>query len=288
MSETPDLPDLDAVIADNFEEVAVEPSTLIEPNIEASAPEEPAEAAAPEETPVTPEVTPEPVPTPAATRGLAELVQRENLFLERNKAAVAEKAAQEELAALKAKLADPNGILEVANQFGVSSEQLLRQRLEANRPADPLAPVNTEIQTLRQEVELLRTQRERATRESAINEAKSLVGKHIADNAEQYPLINKLGYQEQVFNAMYTHLQQTGEVISEAAAAATIEQQLSGFREKLLGGDAPSEVTSKPTGNAPKTLSNAAVSEVQVRKGDPLIWDHDDALEAAIQLVSNT
>lgn len=277
MSDTNELPSLESVIEALPDPISAAPAVAAPEAAPAPAPE--AQAA------------PEATQPPPATKRLAEMVGEQRLFEQHRSQKEAEDANFAKVRAIEEALADPKKLLAMAQSKGLSYEDLTKAVNEGRAAPDPIKPVKDDLAAVRAELAQLKAEKAAAAKQAAIDEARGLTHKFLETNKDKYPLINGLGYGDLVFQKMYTTLTETGQVIREEDAAATIEAELGGVKEKffkLFQPETAPQVKTAPPSKSPPVVSNQTASKVATtRQPDAYIEDKEEALAAAIALLEN-
>lgn len=123
--------------------------------------------------------------------------------------------------------------------------------------------LQAELNQMRESQDALQTQLQQKEQESELMEASQEVSAWVEDNQEHFPLINKIGQQQLVFQKMWNTKQQTGHMISETQAARDVETELAGIVERCapLLGYQKSEQTSERDDTISTTTSGMTHSE---------------------------
>lgn len=184
------------------------------------------------QTPITPEsVVSEPpaeVPAPDSSilkERLDKMLSREDSIAQR-RAQEAEYAQLQEQVKMLRTLVGPdwqakyNEVTQKVEQKDDDQSQLMKQ-------------LQNELNQMRESQDKLKTELEQRQQQNELMEASQEVAKWVEQNNEHFPLINKSGHTELVFQKMWNTKQQTGHMISETQAAREIEEELSGLVKQL-------------------------------------------------------
>jgi len=184
--------------------------------------------------------------------------------------------ALSKLEELKAKK-DVKGLLQA---LGLDPEET-KSALEHKDP--DLVTVHAKVDKMSSLMERMQEREEQQQREAVFKSAKQEVSTWLENKAEEYPLINKVGYQEHVLNRVLLRKQETGDIISYDEAAKELENELREFAGKL----SPKEDTSaKKAGSATTTLTNSHQTEPRAEREK--VNTSEDARNQALAFLNQT
>ena len=198
-----------------------------------------------------PAPTPAPDPAPAANSSLQELLRREAELRQRADQLKEQQRAVEQAKELQ-RLAKED-LPEFLRRSGMTPEQV--QEALAQKQPDPFSPVNSSIEELRTKVARFEQEREEQRQQAVWQEQETKLQKWLDSNKSTFPLSAKAGMHGQIANIQRAYYQQTGQFLSEEAAARETEQYLSKLKESLLD----SQASSDPE---PPSLSNQSTPSV--------------------------
>lgn len=167
-------------------------------------------------------------------------------------------------------------------------EQLQKLQSMQSHPEPKKEPQNDyekQLTELRESQDQLRNELQQRQEQQEIQEASSDVSRWVSQNDAHYPLINKAGYQEVVFQKIYNTKQQTGRVMDAAQAASDVESELS----DLIKSCAPQ------LGYVMRDGRDAGSDEAQISTttpglsiGQPANWDEMSDDEQMAYLISQS
>lgn len=201
-------------------------------------------------TPPPPGVTP-PAPAakpdaPAAPPPAADALKQAREQQEAMRAArerVEAKKAQEQAQAKLAELAvfegkDPAAVAKALKARGITLEQLAKAELESPDEVEE----DPRVRELREKVEGLERERQEQQRQQAYQHNLTFVGKLIADNATELPLLQGYGNAKEVIvSRCQKHFDDTKEQPDERAVALAYHEQIMSELDQILGPDAALE-----------------------------------------------
>lgn len=173
--------------------------------------------------------------------------------------------------------------LEALRTLGIPYEDLVKRVSQGERP-DPVEPVKSEVQQLKEMVQRLYQDREEQERMTVAQKAQQGIREYVG-SSEDFPLTKHLEASDMVFDYLQNHKQATGEWLSEEDAAREVEAYLSGLVEKALELDS---IKSKLTGTSKTSqstphISNTDASKITVRSDE---MSEDDKYRMALKLLS--
>lgn len=178
------------------------------------------------------------------------------------------------------KKGSPKDKLAALERLGMTYRDLTAAALTQG-DEDPVAPVKSELERLKQQLEEEKAQAQRAKVEQQIAEFQAHVRTTVQSGAEKWPALNALGYADQVFAHIQQHARDTAasgepELLSVEDAADAIEAQLDAAFEALIAlpkyaakakpptpqtGQQATEAAKPTPSDGPRTLTNGHAAE---------------------------
>lgn len=225
---------------------------------------QPVAQSTPEEA-TTPNTPPQPqFETPQQKKAFQALMEQE-AALRRSKQEIEQQRSQldslVEQRIAEALKSDPQSLLKRA---GVSLEDIQKRQSESE---DPIAPVKSELEQLREKLMTFEREKQEMERQSLVDRARKDTSEFIQSN-EEFAAIRAAGAEETVFEVQMNHYQQTGEWMSPKAAAETVNASLKPLYEKLHQFFGSQQRAPEP--DVPEALSPSRTSE-----SGGFQWNHE-------------
>lgn len=195
---------------------------------------------------------------------------------------------QDALAGIQlAKLAKENPA-KFLSSIGLSPADFAEKAKDVSEP-DPIKPVASEVAQLRQQLEAMKAEREKAQMEAVLHDALSQIRSTLSES-EEYPTMKTVGDDayDLVTDAIRQHYQATGELLSEAAVAKNTEDWLSKIAARFRpNGGEESKETTTPQANDDlppvQTITNDVASQVSARTTSDKLSFGDDLLKEMVE-----
>ena len=190
---------------------------------------------------------------PDLSEKLAQIAKRDRFLTQRErKIADNERQFQDRETSLKGKYSRFEGLdeikdpVKVLSKLGYSIDDILEASLgDDNEGFKPKQPQNSrEVEELRTKLKAMEDRFEKSTTDRKQDDEqrqvayqKNIIQNLVGENAEQYPYVNQLGADavSQVWDQVYTHLQETGEVLDYKDVIQEVENTAIGYLQKFKG-----------------------------------------------------
>ncbi len=164
--------------------------------------------------------------------------------------------------------------LEQARALGIKLPELQKAMVD---DYDPTNGLKSEVNALKEKL-AKRDAEERAAQELAdIEDRKGVVRTYVEKNGEKFPLIQKLGFHDTVYEKMHLSTQ-AGKTLSEEQAASEVEESLSNLVEAALTLE-KFKKEAEPAPSEPENIFASLTNKTSSEIATPRKTDHSEEID---------